>query len=77
MSEQDKPKKAEKTRLEKLVNKLSILEKQIEIALSELDNYGGECHCDKYGELNVKIVHQGSMFDEIITYCAYCGGIVV
>jgi hypothetical protein len=60
-------------RLQKLVNKYYLLEDDIDIALTGLVNFGGECDCkspDVY-----KKIHEGD-FDEIIEFCLYCGGTV-
>jgi len=65
-----------KSKIEKLRDKLVLIEQEICLELSLLPKAGEECHCTR--ELGtIKIVHQGSEFDEIIEYCLSCGGIVV
>lgn len=60
-------------RLEKLVNKYYLLEDDINIGLSGLTNFGGECDCKSPNVY--KNIHEGD-FDEIIEFCIYCGGTV-
>lgn len=60
-----------KTPMNKLLKRLETTYREIEDALSELPNYGGECH-DGHDD-TVQIVHNGD-FDEIFTYCTECGG---
>jgi hypothetical protein len=57
--------------MNKLLERLKQTYESIEDALSELPNYGGECHEDHEG--TVQIIHNGD-FDEIHTFCTECGG---
>lgn len=60
-----------KTDLTMLVSRMELAADEVETALSELPNYGGECHEDH--DETVKLIHEGN-FDEIHTFCCECGG---
>ena len=61
--------------LQKLAQQRNDKEEELHDALSKLDNYGGECHCERK-EGTADLIHKGD-FDEVFTYCLSCGGVVV
>jgi len=60
-------------RLQKLVGKYYLLEDDIDVGLTGLINFGGECDCKSPDVF--KKIHEGD-FDEILKFCLYCGGMV-
>ena len=63
-----------KEELEELIAQHSRLENTILDKISALPNYGGECHCDGN---RFQTIHNGNLFDEIMSYCLECGGLKV
>lgn len=61
-------------KLQEKIDKWAKLEKEIFLELSEKPNSDGNCECNNR-EI-IKVVHEGSHFDEIITICINCGGSV-
>lgn len=61
-------------KLQKLVDKYYVLEDDIDIGLSQLTNFGEDCHC-KNPEVYKKI-YEGEHFDEILKFCLNCGGTI-
>lgn len=64
-----------KINIQRLLKARQQTDKELENAISKLDNYGGECHCDRENG-TTDIIHHGE-FDEIFTYCLACGGVLV
>ncbi len=60
-------------KLQKLVGRYYLLEDDIDVDLTGLEHFGGECHCKSPDVF--KKIHEGD-FDEILKFCLYCGGIV-
>lgn len=54
------------------------LEDKISELLSEKENSGNECKCNKFDDdfEKIKFVHEGSSFDEVMTICLKCGGYI-
>lgn len=63
----------EEEELQRLVDRYYVTEEEIDIALTELRNYGGECNCDN--KVVFKQIIEGD-FDEVLKTCLKCGGMV-
>ena len=63
-----------KTKLQKMKVKIDNLATMIELEIAKLDNYMGECHCNRDKGF-VNVVHQGEFY-EATRYCLSCGGTV-
>ncbi len=61
-------------RLQKLVGRYYLIEDDIDVGLTGLINFGGECDCKSPNVF--KEIHEGENFDEIMKFCLYCGGTV-
>lgn len=61
-------------KIKELIDRYADTEEELMQELSKLPNEGMACDCDDCQ--TVKFVHEGNLFDEVITTCLNCGGYV-
>ena len=60
-------------KIQELIEAYEKAEDKIIEELSKLKNWGENCKCGRKTE-TIRIIHEGSHYDEVMEYCLLCGG---